>query len=103
MISRAVRFQLRILLLLGLAVTAPAQAAQPIWHGPPLVVAQLDGGAAIHGVAGDQVLLFEHVTQVGQLRVPAQQCLPQGRQAGGRGSGLLPPGADRPRARADVL
>jgi hypothetical protein len=70
MISHAIRLRLRILLLLGLSLVAPAQASQPIWHGPPLVAAQLDGGAAIHGVAGDQVLLFALVPSASPDRAP---------------------------------
>jgi hypothetical protein len=56
---------LLLLLLFPLLATAA-----PRWSGPPLVAATLDGGAAIHGVAGDQVLLFALVPSASPDRSP---------------------------------
>lgn len=67
--TRALRW-LIVPLLLGLSAITPVRATPPIWHGPPWVAAQLDGGAAIHGVAGDQVLLFALVPSASPDRAP---------------------------------
>jgi hypothetical protein len=58
------------LVLFAAAFSAAESAAQPIWPGPPLVAARLSGGAAIHGVAGDQVLLFALVPSASPDRAP---------------------------------
>jgi hypothetical protein len=88
MTRHAVRLRLPVLLLLGAFLIAPAQAAQPIWPGPPLVVAQLEGGAAIHGVAGDQVVLFALVPSASPDRAPGVYAR---RRLDGANAGALTP------------
>ena len=70
MFRRAIGQCLLIFILLGLPLAALAHSEQPIWRGPPIVTARLDGGAAIHGVAGDQVLLFAVVPSTSPDFVP---------------------------------
>lgn len=80
------------LLLSGLlALGATAHASGPLWPGAPLVAAQFDGGFAIHGVAGDQVLLFALVPSVSPDQAPGVYAR---KRLGGADAGALTPPPD---------
>ncbi len=55
---------------LGLGLSGQVSLADPLWSGPPHVAAEFSGGFAIHGVAGDQVLLFALVPSASPDKAP---------------------------------